>query len=595
MSELSKKKKDLRNVLLYTQELLSFNDKITFDITREPYPYFLEHQVAGLEGVEVNVDGETWLKVRRLRESPPPAHDPMFEGWINFGHHPSPDRPPKLASERMLRLSIDETSELMEAGLVVDPDDVMPPLQSDEAAPGHLDVILRTANMPEFRTLWQRYLDGPWAEWAKFERPRRKSIEFYNKLYQTYQRILSLGDDNPIELVFGIGMARWRLPEARINVPLIEQLVELELEDDGTVLLRPRTVQPQFTLRAFHALEIEGSKSLQKDVVQQFDRMLDDPDVGFSPFVPSTYETLLRTCAARLSATGMYLPDERKDGADRSLPDISDILTISDTWVVYVRQRNEDFRKDDIQRLIKRIDAAEDEGDLPPPGRKFVEEPSNERIYDDGGTIDLTNTDLVLPETTRGWKGPTGGSGDGGSQRKEETFFFPLPYNDDQMEIIRRLEEVNTDGVLVQGPPGTGKTHSIANIICHYLATKRRVLVTAKTPEALTALQEKLPEGIRDLASRHPQRPRGRPPTGAGSPCPGQRGQIHQSQAHQPGHRRAPSPSVGAKGSYPGHRQGTLRLRRKEPSHGALWRGSHPADGSGATGLRGPRPPQLVR
>jgi superfamily II DNA or RNA helicase len=52
----------------------------------------------------------------------------------------------------------------------------------------------------------------------------------------------------------------------------------------------------------------------------------------------------------------------------------------------------------------------------------------------------------------------------------------------------------------VQGPPGTGKTHTIANIISHFLATRRRVLVTAKTPEALRALQEKIPEGIRDLA-----------------------------------------------------------------------------------------------
>ena len=26
------------------------------------------------------------------------------------------------------------------------------------------------------------------------------------------------------------------------------------------------------------------------------------------------------------------------------------------------------------------------------------------------------------------------------------------------------------DGVVVQGPPGTGKTHTIANVISHYLA-----------------------------------------------------------------------------------------------------------------------------
>jgi len=53
---------------------------------------------------------------------------------------------------------------------------------------------------------------------------------------------------------------------------------------------------------------------------------------------------------------------------------------------------------------------------------------------------------------------------------------------------------------VVQGPPGTGKTHTIANIICNYLATGRRVLVTSKSEGALAVLRDQIPEGIRDLA-----------------------------------------------------------------------------------------------
>ena len=62
------------------------------------------------------------------------------------------------------------------------------------------------------------------------------------------------------------------------------------------------------------------------------------------------------------------------------------------------------------------------------------------------------------------------------------------------------LERSDVQGVVVQGPPGTGKTHTIANIICHYLATGRRVLVTSKSEGALSVLREHIPEGIRDLA-----------------------------------------------------------------------------------------------
>src|SRR5262249_10889046 len=76
--------------------------------------------------------------------------------------------------------------------------------------------------------------------------------------------------------------------------------------------------------------------------------------------------------------------------------------------------------------------------------------------------------------------------------------FFPKPFNDEQIEIVRRLER--SDGVVVQGPPGTGKTHTISNIICHYMATGRRVLVVSHGEPALAVLRGQLPEEVRTLA-----------------------------------------------------------------------------------------------
>ena len=68
----------------------------------------------------------------------------------------------------------------------------------------------------------------------------------------------------------------------------------------------------------------------------------------------------------------------------------------------------------------------------------------------------------------------------------EETY-FPLPANDEQMEIVRRLS--SRQGILVQGPPGTGKSHTIANLIAHLLATGKRVLVTSHAGRALRPMQ----------------------------------------------------------------------------------------------------------
>jgi very-short-patch-repair endonuclease len=495
---LTKAQRDLRNVLRYAEELVSFKDRVIFDLAAEPHPSFHETAVSGLEGIDLAVDADAWMRLRRLRETQPPKPDEMFEGWVKDAAHPSPDKPPTLVDRRMLRLPIEEISDLAEAEFI-DPEDVLRPLDADVEFPSAMDVFLQVAKMAEFRQEWQAYIDGAWTEWAEAERPRRRSIEVYNKLYQVQQRVTASGEDNAIELVWGIGVARWQHERGRISAPVIEQLVELELLEDGSLVVAPRQVPPRFVLKAFDAFEVEGAKALQRDAGAQLERVVEDPDLAFSPFERKCFEPILKSCAARLSATGSYVPDEEgRDPADRSLPAVDGTLRVTDTWVLYVRQRAEDFRQEDIRRLIGKVEEAESDDELPPAGLKFVTPPSNERLYEDGG-FDVTDPIWRLPDNAPpGWNPSSGGGYGGGDKPKDPDFFFPLPYNDDQREILRRLKAA--DGVVTQGPPGTGKTHTIANVVCHFLATGQRVLVTAKTPEALTALHEKLPPGIRDLA-----------------------------------------------------------------------------------------------
>ena len=69
--------------------------------------------------------------------------------------------------------------------------------------------------------------------------------------------------------------------------------------------------------------------------------------------------------------------------------------------------------------------------------------------------------------------------------------------NKEQLEIAKRIERYNA--VLVQGPPGTGKTHTIANLLGHFLAQGKSVLVTSHTPKALSVLKDKIAPGLRHL------------------------------------------------------------------------------------------------
>lgn len=79
----------------------------------------------------------------------------------------------------------------------------------------------------------------------------------------------------------------------------------------------------------------------------------------------------------------------------------------------------------------------------------------------------------------------------------DEELFFAKPANEDQIKIAKLVERKKA--VLVQGPPGTGKTHTIANLITHYLTKGKRILVVSSKAPALRVLRDKLPEEVRPL------------------------------------------------------------------------------------------------
>jgi very-short-patch-repair endonuclease len=71
------------------------------------------------------------------------------------------------------------------------------------------------------------------------------------------------------------------------------------------------------------------------------------------------------------------------------------------------------------------------------------------------------------------------------------------PANPEQAQVIQRVEE--TGAVLVQGPPGTGKSHTIANLIGHYLAQDKSILVTSHASKALRVVRDQLAKPLQPL------------------------------------------------------------------------------------------------
>lgn len=79
----------------------------------------------------------------------------------------------------------------------------------------------------------------------------------------------------------------------------------------------------------------------------------------------------------------------------------------------------------------------------------------------------------------------------------EDDLFFTKPANQEQRRILRLLNQQSA--IVVQGPPGTGKTHTIGNLIGHFLSKGWRVLVTSETTKALGEVRNQVVPGLNSL------------------------------------------------------------------------------------------------
>ena len=258
---------------------------------------------------------------------------------------------------------------------------------------------------------------------------------------------------------------------------MVGRLVEMSLNPvTAEVEIRPRDVDARIEIDWYASVDNPGVADLEKAAKEFFGKAT----TTFSPFDRGTFEPLLRTAATNLDANGIYWPNE-VPAEDRTLPKADDKLKVTDTWVLFARPRTNSLFLQDLEKLKKQAEEAES---YPPAVAAVVTDP------------DTTNPVVELPP----FRGVSASyhSERSTSGKKARDLYFPKPFNDEQVRIVQLLDI--SDGVVVQGPPGTGKTHTIANVICHYLAEGKRVLVTSMKDPALAVLQEQLPEEIRPLA-----------------------------------------------------------------------------------------------
>lgn len=460
----------LRSLIDFAQQSARLKISPTTDFERHGIFHRSEHELISLPGIHLNIEKneiESWLKIDRLTETlPPEPKEDSLSIWIDLPR--KPEKAPSLKNAVLLepnKLNADTINNHEIEGNLADQ---------------KLTLLSEFENKDYIERIFQEYVSEQWNTWAIEEKKRRQTIKLYSDLFTLKQQLEGSIIDTQIELIWGIGLGLWKVNDTNIKYPLITQSVEIFLnQEDMSIEIRPRrTADSIFELDPYMSIDGIGLADLQKahnDLVLQ-------QSIDVSPFERLTYEPQLQLATTHIDSKGIYWPNQTQVD-DRQLPEITTELKITDTWVIFARPRSKSPLIQDLENFKKLLNQDED-CEITNVIKDIISEPSEEHCeqkltnfrglsYINSYSCSDTNTDV-------------------------QDLFFPLPFNQEQVNIVQKLEHSN--GVVVQGPPGTGKTHTIANIISHYMANGKRVLVTSMKEPALSVLKEKLPASIQPLA-----------------------------------------------------------------------------------------------
>lgn len=320
---------------------------------------------------------------------------------------------------------------------------------------------LDLADFPEVQKDWASYVDKLWFPWTEVYSRYAAVLAIYSALFLIHQELAKLGEQ--YELVFCFGLLTWRTPAGhQVRRHLVTAKASLEFEPHIGKFTVKATMDGDQAEVEFDMLDLEEQPQNTRHLSEEGRQMLRD-NLWDRP----SLDTILNAIANSLAdgGQGEYFPDRI---AEARAP-ASDKPVVEYTPALILRKRSARGLEHLLSRMKEQVESG---SEIPHEFLDLCE------CVDHLGTGESNGSEPTM-------------------STEPGEIYFPLQTNNEQRRIILTLNRQK--GVLVQGPPGTGKSHTIANLICHLLATGQRALVTAKTPRALQVLHEKLPAEIKPL------------------------------------------------------------------------------------------------
>ena len=288
--------------------------------------------------------------------------------------------------------------------------------------------------------------------WVEKQLAIEEVRNFFDTLYIKYLELNK--ETETLELVIGNGIVR--IKEQNVYYPVLLKKIKIDFnaKDNILILSDPHTNESfspnLYTnfLNEIDDIHLENVFELEKEVKERNLHPLNRKETVdfFKKFIHS------------LTNRGFFI----EDGDIEDLKEYGDIF-IEDNPLIFIRKKETGIVKA-IENITEKI---ENSGEIPAHLYELVGVASEE---------ENENTEKDF---------------------REEEILFVKDANTEQVNIAKQIEKNNA--VVVQGPPGTGKTHTIANLLGHFLAQGKNVLVTSQTKKALRVLKEKIPKSIQGL------------------------------------------------------------------------------------------------
>jgi hypothetical protein len=196
----------LTELLDYVAQVIRLDERPTFRLSEYRLANgqtftFHEHEFHALPGITHDLtddDGAIWLSAERLRRNDPPVPPEGLVRWVELS--PDPDKTPVTRDHVLISVPKAECDQFVASGRARAEDCAE---SFAIGAKDKFDIRLRLEDWPEIAKDIENYISQSWLPWSVAERPRRRSIALYQKLFEVAQLSEMGGAEQAIELVWG--------------------------------------------------------------------------------------------------------------------------------------------------------------------------------------------------------------------------------------------------------------------------------------------------------------------------------------------------------------------------------------------------------